>query len=362
MHNSTRSGMRIRRSVHDKITFQSPNCRKILSTPSPSRTAKEKLPLLVKGKIVMNISKKFYFNSGRGSGDQRSCVISCITETDKGLIRDYNEDKLTVTQDNSNPNNPVYFYGLYDGHGGARCAEFLKQNLHNYILNDSELLTDTKNVILRSFIRAENAFFEEAKRSGLDKSGSCSIISVIVKDKCYIANLGDSRAVLSSNKGTRVFPLSKDHKPFDQAEMARIIQAGGYVYQSNNYNSIPATVGPYRVFPGRLSVSRTIGDIYAKLSQYGGNPNVIIPTPDIRNFKITQEHDFILICSDGIFDRVDNTQAVECIWGSFRENYNAEIAQKCSIAAKKLMQMAFDRKSMDNVTVIIIALANLRDN
>ena len=95
--------------------------------------------------------------------------------------------------------------------------------------------------------------------------------------------------------------------------MARIIQAGGYVYQSNNYSSIPASFGPYRVFPGRLSVSRTIGDIYAKLSQYGGNSNVIIPTPDIKNFKLMPDHDFILMGSDGIFDRIDNLQAIECV-------------------------------------------------
>ena len=37
--------------------------------------------------------------------------------------------------------------------------------------------------------------------------------------------------------------------------------------------------GPYRVEPGRLSVSRTIGDIEAKDPRYGGNPKVVIPLP-----------------------------------------------------------------------------------
>jgi len=40
-----------------------------------------------------------------------------------------------------------------------------------------------------------------------------------------------------------------------------------------------------RAYPGGLSVSRTIGDRDAKLPQYGGRPNVIIPTPEIRAFK-----------------------------------------------------------------------------
>ena len=313
MHTSTRSGMRIRRSVHDKISFQSPTRQAHISTPSPSKSINEKLPLLIRGKVALNISKKYYFNSGRSISEARNYVISTASETDKGLVRDYNEDKIAVSQDSSNPNNPIYFFGLYDGHGGARCSEYLKNNLHDFILNDPDLINDPKNVLLRAFTRAENLFFEEAKRNSFDRSGSCSIVTLIIKDKCYVANLGDSRAILSSNKGTKIFPLSKDHKPFEQLEMARIIQAGGYVYQTNNYNSIPPALGPYRVFPGRLSVSRTIGDIYAKLSQYGGNSNVIIPTPEIRNFRLTAEHDFILMCSDGIFDRIDNNQAVECI-------------------------------------------------
>ena len=44
--------------------------------------------------------------------------------------------------------------------------------------------------------------------------------------------------------------------------------------------------GPHRVFPGRLSVSRTFGDIEAKRSKYGGNPRCVIATPDIKVFKV----------------------------------------------------------------------------
>jgi len=68
------------------------------------------------------------------------------------------------------------------------------------------------------------------------------------------------------------------------------------------------------------------------------------------------------MCSDGIFDRVDNQKAVECVWESFRENRQVGVQEKCGLAARKLMQLAFDRKSMDNVTVVIVAFANLHDN
>ncbi len=43
---------------------------------------------------------------------------------------------------------------------------------------------------------------------------------------------------------------------------------------------------PYRVYPGKLSVSRTIGDMEAKLPKFGGNPKVVISEPDIDVYKL----------------------------------------------------------------------------
>lgn len=56
-------------------------------------------------------------------------------------------------------------------------------------------------------------------------------------------------------------------------------------------------VGPLRVFPGRLSVSRTFGDIEAKMEKLGGNPLVVVAEPEIKSFKIADDHDFIALAS-----------------------------------------------------------------
>ena len=75
-------------------------------------------------------------------------------------------------------------------------------------------------------------------------------------------------------------------------------------------------LGPHRVLPGRLSVSRTFGDIEAKMPKFGGNPNVVVATPDIKAFKIKPNHDFILLGCDGIFDKLTNKYVMNCAWYS----------------------------------------------
>lgn len=52
-----------------------------------------------------------------------------------------------------------------------------------------------------------------------------------MEDMCYVANVGDSRAILSADQGARLFPLSRDHKPNDEMERKRIIEGGGQIYQ-----------------------------------------------------------------------------------------------------------------------------------
>ena len=58
------------------------------------------------------------------------------------------------------------------------------------------------------------------------------------------------------------------------------------------------------MFPGRLSVSRTFGDIEAKSPAHGGNPKVVVPDPDIVAFEVTEEYDFVVLGCDGIFDKM----------------------------------------------------------
>lgn len=75
-------------------------------------------------------------------------------------------------------------------------------------------------------------------------------------------------------------------------------------------------MGPHRVFPGRLSVSRAFGDIEAKLAKFEGNPKVLIAEPDVTAFRIRNNYDFIVLACDGIYDKLSNLDVIHLAWQS----------------------------------------------
>jgi len=106
-------------------------------------------------------------------------------------------------------------------------------------------------------------------------------------------------------------------------------------------------------------VCRTFGDAEAKLGT-NGNSNVVIAVPEIRSFKIENNHDFIIMGSDGIFDKLSNKEVVQCAWNSVRQEKMEKVHQQCGVAVDTVIKNALFRKSLDNVTAVIVAFGNYK--
>ena len=125
------------------------------------------------------------------------------------------------------------FFAIYDGHGGNACSDFLKQSLHLIILNQKSFPKDPATALTAGCLEAEKMFMAKAEKwQPYDKSGSCAIIVLIVESECFIANVGDSRAIMSAENGKKLFLLSRDHRPNQEYERQRITKNGGSVYQT----------------------------------------------------------------------------------------------------------------------------------
>ena len=281
-----------------------------------------------------------------------------------GNIRDYNEDTITVTKVilNNDEKDYFYFFGVYDGHGGKGCSFYLKDNLHKNIKEFSE-----QGIKLGIEKTEENFKKEEGLNENgeiKDSSGSCGIIAMIKNKKCIIANVGDSRLVVYKN-GIISF-VTEDHKPGSETEKKRIEAAGGTIYQTPSlfplYQNGKEIEIPWRVLPGRLSVSRTFGDIEAKEEKFGGKKGVVVALPDITEIELNDEYNFIVLGCDGIFDVLSNEELLQCIHIVLKEKKMTEfindedVHELCGDFAAMIIKSALAKDSFDNVSCIVIAL------
>ncbi|GLJ08226.1 hypothetical protein SUGI_0084460 [Cryptomeria japonica] len=191
---------------------------------------------------------------------------------------------------NINGDDQQAFFGVYDGHGGRKAADFVAEKLGQKIVDlmimsggqDGKL----EKTIKDGYLATDNDFLEQGVSSGV------CCVTALIKDGCLaVGNAGDCRAVLSRSGNAEV--LTCDHKPGTEKEKKRIENLGGYVGIHG---------GVWRV-QGTLAVSRSIGDLHLK--------QWVTAEPDTRMLPITSECEFMIMASDGLWEKVSSQEAVD---------------------------------------------------
>ena len=328
------------------------------------------------------------------SNKQIGPLKSYSFNTYQGLYKDYNEDKIIVSSLLKKPTSSklktwpkISYFAIFDGHGGEECSEFLKENYDKYLIENKNFPFDIKLSMIETFQKIEEDFFKlkckENSFEDSDKSGSCALVAIIFDNKVYIANIGDSRAIMSINGGTKVKQLTVDHKPDNVKEFERALKTGSKIYLDDNddpfrdestlefikdkielekmkeikNNTDDEKI--FRVYPSDLAVMRTIGDIKAKKKEFGGIPGTIINIPDIFIFEINSNNDFIVMGCDGIYDDLSNEEIVNAAWLVFKnrgKEKNYDIHELSMEACDIIIKYGLEKQTTDNLSCIIIGL------
>ncbi len=224
----------------------------------------------------------------------------------------------------------VEFYGVYDGHGGDRAAKFTAEHLHKNILGSRHFPGNPVQACIDGCQKTDKQILTKTYQDG-----TCVIAALICDGILYAANLGDSRAVVCRDGDT--IALSDDHKPNRPDELSRIQAAGGFV----------AVYGVPRV-GGRLAISRALGDAHLKapcLPQ-----NWVSATPEVKVHTITGMDEFLILACDGVWDVLSNAQAVKIVKTALDKDKSIDEA------AQTLRDIAYNKGSGDNITVMIVPL------
>ncbi|XP_058772669.1 probable protein phosphatase 2C 47 [Vicia villosa] len=226
---------------------------------------------------------------------------------------------------------PSAFYGVFDGHGGIDAASFIKKNMFNFIIEDSQFQSSTKKAVKNAFVKADHAFRDA---STLDSSsGTTALIALVLGRVVLIGNAGDSRAVLG--KRGRAVELSKDHKPNCTSERLRIEKLGGVIYDG--------------YLNGQLSVARALGDWHIKGSK--GSKSPLSCEPELEEIVLTEEDEFLILGCDGLWDVMSSQCAVTMVRKELVQHNDPDIC------AKVLVTEALQRNSCDNLTVVVVCFS-----
>jgi serine/threonine protein phosphatase PrpC len=330
---------------------------------------------------------------------------------------------------------PQSFLGVFDGHGGSQASSFLGAYLHRHLttdlmkalgrkqpdregaeaagetsgeadkepvpLNTSELDEMVHETLLSCFARVDAQFIAESEKP---EAGSTCISALLLGDRLYVANVGDSRAVIgkapehvrgqgagrgqcsAGGSGAGCFDaldagevfiaveveavaMSSDQKPTREDEAKRIRDAGGFVIQ--------------RRVMGELAVSRAFGDAEYKVvsdpapseraggqaagssveggrpslelssneSQYGVTEPLVIAKPEIETRQLGSDDWFLLLACDGLFDVFTNEDAAAFIGARLAAGQSAQ-----QTAEQVVIEAIQGRGSRDNVTCVLSVL------
>lgn len=238
--------------------------------------------------------------------------------TDQGA-RDHDEDRNDVFY---NIYENINYFAIFDGHGGDAVSTFLKVYFKDII--KKELLQNNGQNIEQCLMNSFTKMNEIIPRNIGITTGSTALVILKNKDKLYIANIGDCRAI--TNFKNKALPITIDHKPNLKREYERITNLGGVVLFD--------PYGTPRV-SGNLAVSRSFGDYY--LAPF------VTWTPDIFTVELNNNNNFLIAASDGLWDVLSNQEVIDIVFKN-NKNHNSTCIE--------LLKTARLKHSGDNITIL----------
>lgn len=278
------------------------------------------------------------------------------------------------------------YIGVYDGHGGPEASRFISQHLFPFLRKfSSEQGGISADVIKKAFAATEEEFMLLVKRMWPSRPqiasvGSCCLVGAISNDDLYVANLGDSRAVLGrrvsgdlSDSQVVAERLSTDHN-VGVEEVRKEVEA----LHPGDSHIVVYTRGVWRI-RGIIQVSRSIGDMYLKKPEFNRDPlfwqfgssapskkPVMTAEPSILNRKLKPHDLFIIFASDGLWEQLTDQAAVDIVSKNPRSGIAKRLVRTALQEAARKREIRYDdikkiekgvrRHFHDDITVIVVYL------
>ncbi len=232
------------------------------------------------------------------------------------------------------------FVGVFDGHGpnGAKASRFVRDELPTSWSTD-HLAKEPFTVINKGCLATN----QKLSVSDIDVyvSGTTGITTLIRGPKLYVANVGDSRAVLGRqfhDGSIAAVDLSRDHKPDDPEEMARIVANGGRVFEWG----VPRVWLRDVDMPG-LAMARSFGDLAAETVG-------VFAEPELSEVELSAADKFAIWASDGVWEFMTSQEVVDIVTANMDKGPTACCEAVVAESTKRWHQ---EEDVVDDTTIVI---------
>ncbi|KAL3372741.1 hypothetical protein AABB24_004999 [Solanum stoloniferum] len=275
------------------------------------------------------------------------------------------------------------FAGIYDGHGGPETSRYINdhlfQNLKRLAAEQNSMSVD---VIRKAFQATEDGFCSVVAKQWPMKPqmaavGSCCLVVVICNGILYVANLGDSRAVLGrlvrATGEVLAIQLSAEHNACFESVRQEL-----HSMHPDDPQIVVLKHNVWRV-KGLIQISRSIGDIYLKKPEYNREPlyakfrlrepfkrPILSSDPSITVQELEPHDQFLILASDGLWEHLSNQEAVDIVQNSPRSGSARRLVKTALQEAAKKREMRYSdlkkidrgvrRHFHDDISVIVVFL------
>ncbi|XP_022961292.1 protein phosphatase 2C and cyclic nucleotide-binding/kinase domain-containing protein-like isoform X1 [Cucurbita moschata] len=259
-----------------------------------------------------------------------------------------------------------HFFGVFDGHGefGTQCSQFVKRKLCENLLRNSRFHTDAVEACHAAYLTTNSQLHADILDDSM--SGTTAITVLVRGRTIYVANSGDSRAVIAERRGKEVVAvdLSIDQTPFRTDEVERVKLCGARVLTLDQIEGLknpeiqfwgteegddgdpPRLWVPNGMYPG-TAFTRSIGDSIAETIG-------VVATPEIVVLELTPDHPFFVVASDGVFEFLSSQTVVDMV-SKYKDPRDACAA---IVAESYKLWLQFETRT-DDITVIVVHINGL---
>ncbi|XP_055810510.1 protein phosphatase 2C and cyclic nucleotide-binding/kinase domain-containing protein isoform X2 [Solanum dulcamara] len=259
-----------------------------------------------------------------------------------------------------------HFFGVFDGHGeyGAQCSQFAKNKICENLLRNSKFHLDAVEACHAAFLMTNSQLHADAMDDSM--SGTTAITILVRGTTLYVANSGDSRAVIAERRGNEVVAvdLSIDQTPFRPDEIERVKLCGARVLTLDQIEGLknpdvqcwdteegddgdpPRLWVQNGMYPG-TAFTRSIGDSVAETIGVVANPEIVV-------LELTSDHPFFVIASDGVFEFLSSQTVVDMV-AKYKDPRDACAA---IVAESYRLWLQYETRT-DDITVIVVQVNGL---